>query len=47
MEDWCDPETIGRNRLDPHVDVLPYPDAATARAGDRASSPWIRALNGE
>lgn len=46
MEDWVDPQTIGRNRLDPHVDVLPYPDAEAARTGTRAASPWVTVLDG-
>ena len=46
-KDWQDPEIIGRNRLDPHVDVLPYADAETAVEGARGASPWISLLNGE
>jgi beta-galactosidase/evolved beta-galactosidase subunit alpha len=45
--DWTDPTTTGRNRLDPHSDVLPYADGETARVGARAASPWIRTLTGE
>ncbi|WP_415379080.1 glycoside hydrolase family 2 TIM barrel-domain containing protein [Halosimplex sp. TS25] len=47
MEDWIDPETVGRNRLAPHTDVLPYADGESARDGARAASPWITLLNGE
>lgn len=47
MKDWIDPQTVGRNRLAPHTDVLPYGDSNTARAGDRAASPWFRSLDGE
>ncbi|WP_225333556.1 glycoside hydrolase family 2 TIM barrel-domain containing protein [Halomicrobium urmianum] len=47
MDDWTDPETIGRNRLEPHTDVLPYPDRQGAVASDRAASPWITSLNGQ
>ncbi|WP_114576909.1 glycoside hydrolase family 2 TIM barrel-domain containing protein [Saliphagus sp. LR7] len=46
MDDWIDPETVGRNRLEPHADVLPYPDCGTALAGERADSLWITSLNG-
>jgi len=46
MEDWINPRTVSRNRLQPHADVLPYPDPATARQGDRTASPWFRSLNG-
>ncbi|MCU4743970.1 DUF4981 domain-containing protein [Halobacteria archaeon AArc-m2/3/4] len=47
MEDWINPRTVGRNRLAPHTDVLSYPNLDTARASDRAASPWFRSLNGE
>ncbi|ESP87082.1 glycoside hydrolase family 2 TIM barrel-domain containing protein [Candidatus Halobonum tyrrellensis] len=46
MPDWTDPEVTGRNRLEPHVDVIPYADRRTASAGDRAASPWVRSLDG-
>jgi len=46
MNDWIDPQTIGRNRLQPHADVLPFEDATAARTGDRAASPWFRSLDG-
>nr|WP_246310265.1 glycoside hydrolase family 2 TIM barrel-domain containing protein [Halobaculum halophilum] len=29
------------------MDVLPYPDAETARTGVRTNSPWVTSLNGE
>jgi beta-galactosidase/evolved beta-galactosidase subunit alpha len=45
--DWTDPTVTGRNRLPPHADVLPYPDAQRAREGARSASPWIRSLTGE
>ena len=47
MDDWIDPQVIGRNRLQPHTDVLPFDDAVTAREGDRVASPWFRSLNGD
>ncbi len=47
MTDWINPEIIGRNRLAPHTDVLPFDDAATAREGNRPKSPWITSLNGD
>jgi beta-galactosidase/evolved beta-galactosidase subunit alpha len=47
MDDWLDPQTVGRNRLDPHVDVLPYENPEAARARERTRSPWIRSLDGE
>mgnify|MGYP000026501678 CR=1 FL=1 len=47
MDDWIDPTIVGRNRLAPHTDILPYDDAGSAREGDRAASPWIHSLNGD
>jgi beta-galactosidase/beta-glucuronidase len=47
MDDWTDPRIIGRNRIAPHVDVLPYPDSKTAWGGVRSASPWVATLNGE
>ncbi|WP_126664550.1 glycoside hydrolase family 2 TIM barrel-domain containing protein [Haloterrigena salifodinae] len=45
--DWADPETVGRNRIDPHAYVLPYAETSDATAGNRTASPWIASLNGE
>ncbi|EMA38018.1 glycoside hydrolase family 2 TIM barrel-domain containing protein [Halococcus hamelinensis] len=46
VADWLDPAVIGRNRIDPHVPVVPYADATTAVVRDRTASPWFRSLNG-
>ncbi|MFC6825127.1 glycoside hydrolase family 2 TIM barrel-domain containing protein [Halopelagius fulvigenes] len=46
-DDWQAPEIIGRNRLRPHADVLPYDDVETALDGARGASRWISLLNGE
>ena len=47
MHDWIDPQVVSRNRLQPHTDVLPYPDKETALDGDRTATPWFRSLNGQ
>jgi len=47
MHDWIDPQVVSRNRLQPHTDVLPYPDRETALDGDRTATPWFRSLNGQ
>lgn len=47
MEDWIDPQTVGRNRLDPHTNVLPYSDAEASKNGSRRASSWITLLNGK
>ena len=47
MNDWTDPEVTGRNRLPPHVDIVPYSDRESALSGSRGDSPWVRSLNGE
>ncbi|MCU4800547.1 DUF4981 domain-containing protein [Halobacteria archaeon HArc-gm2] len=47
MDDWLDPRTVGRNRLGPHVDVLPYENPEAAQTRERTRSPWIRSLDGE
>lgn len=46
MQDWVRPQTIGRNQLDPHVDVLPYADTRAAIRGNHETSPWVTFLNG-
>lgn len=45
--DWQDPSVLHRNRLDPRPLLIPYPDDASARKGDRKNSPWYRSLNGD
>ncbi len=46
LPDWQNPELTGRNKERGHVPTLPYPDAATALAGDREASPFFLDLNG-
>ena len=43
---WDMPEVQSINRLPMHTTLLPFPDAATARSGDLATSPWCLTLDG-
>ena len=45
-EEWDDPavQHVGTER--PHATMTTYPSAETARADERAASPWFRLLNG-
>ena len=43
---WEDPAVVEINRLEAHATLVPFPDVAGALEGGRASSPWIRSLNG-
>ena len=45
--DWENPALLHRNRLPAHVTLMPFPDAASARMGERLASPWCRLLNGD
>jgi len=47
MPDWTEPRVVGRNRLDAHTDVFPFPDERSACNDDPTGSPWVRRLNGE
>ncbi|MEI8079074.1 MAG: hypothetical protein WCH61_05530 [bacterium] len=38
---------LHRNRLPAHVTLMPFPDAESARTGERLTSPWCRLLNGD
>ncbi|MCA9236240.1 MAG: DUF4981 domain-containing protein [Planctomycetales bacterium] len=44
--DWENPQVIGRNKLDTVATFYRFDDAATARSGDRDSSPYVKLLNG-
>lgn len=46
INDWENPEVVGINKLPGHVPALPYPDEATALAGQREGSPYFQLLNG-
>lgn len=43
---WRDPAHTGAGRLPMRVPLVPFPDVDGARAGDVASSPWFRSLDG-
>ena len=45
--DWQNPHVLHRNREPAHATLVPCPDEATARAGDRGRSPWFRLLSGQ
>ena len=47
MPDWQDQHVLQRNREPAHATLLPYPDEASARTGERAASPWFKLLSGE
>ena len=46
LNDWENPQFIGKNKEPGHVPMICYPDEAAAVLGDRAASPWHRCLNG-
>ena len=43
---WRDPELTGMHRLPARCALIPFPDAETARAGEREASPWFLSLDG-
>lgn len=45
--DWEDPTILHRNRLPAHATLVPFADEASALAGERGLSPFIRLLSGE
>ena len=47
INDWENPQVVGRNKEPGHATLLPYADEATALASDRTASPYFRLLNGE
>jgi len=47
MNDWENPQVVGRNKGGGHVSLIPYPDERTALAGDRSASPYFQLLNGD
>lgn len=46
LKDWQDRRTIGRNKEPAHATLMPFPDAASARRGQRETSPFFYSLNG-
>jgi beta-galactosidase/beta-glucuronidase len=47
LPDWQNPGLTHRNRQDPRPLLIPFADDASARRGDRSTSPWYRNLNGD
>lgn len=46
LPDWDNPELVGRNKEQPHATLFPFADAASARTGERDTSPFVKLLNG-
>lgn len=46
-ERWQDPAVFRVNKLPARASLIAFPDAATARPGARAASPWVQSLNGD
>jgi len=47
VNDWENPQVVGRNKEPAHVPLMPYPAAEAALAGDRSRSPYFKLLSGE
>jgi beta-galactosidase len=47
LPDWENEQVVGINKLDPHVPVHVFADAAAARTLDHAKKPYYRLLNGQ
>ncbi len=46
VNDWENPEVVGRNKEPGHCTLMPYPDVETALACAREVSPFFQSLNG-
>ncbi len=46
MNDWENPQVVGRNREPAHATLLPFQDAQSALAGDRCACANFKLLNG-
>jgi beta-galactosidase len=46
VNDWENPEVVGRNKEPGHGTLMPYPDVETALACEREVSPFFQSLNG-
>jgi beta-galactosidase len=46
VNDWENPEVVGRNKEPGHSTLMPYPDVETALTCERESSPFFQSLNG-
>ncbi|MAS35545.1 MAG: beta-galactosidase subunit alpha [Anaerolineaceae bacterium] len=47
LNDWENPQVIGRNKELGHVPLFAFADEPAALAGDRAASPYFKLLNGD
>ncbi len=47
VNDWENPEVVGRNKEPGHCTLMPYPDVETALACNREASPYFLSLNGQ
>jgi len=46
VNDWEDPQIIGRNKEPAHCTLMPFNNKRAALKGDRGGSPFCRSLNG-
>jgi beta-galactosidase len=46
VEDWEDPQVVGRNKQPGHATLMPYPDIQSAMKGTREASPFHKSLDG-
>ena len=46
IDDWQNPAVVGINKEAPHATLIPYPDERFAMEDKRASSSYIKVLNG-
>lgn len=47
VNDWENPEIIGKNKMAAHVDVIPFQNEEIAKEGDSRKSAYYQSLNGE
>ncbi|MBM3190862.1 MAG: beta-galactosidase, partial [Chloroflexi bacterium] len=47
VNDWENPQVVGRNKQPAHMTLTPYGDAESAVRCDRAASPCLQLLNGQ
>ncbi len=47
VNDWENPEVVGRNKEPGHCTLMVYPDVETALTCDRQASPFHQSLNGQ
>ena len=47
VNDWENPQVVGRNKEPGHVPLVPYPDEQAALDGDRSASSYFESLNGD